>query len=340
MIPVYLAMLAGAGASAQPRSRWRLLMSTTLFVTGFVAVFTVLGLGASSVGGFLQAHRGLMLGVGGALIVLFGLRFLGVLRFSWLEKSLQLPASASASSAAGALLFGVVFALGWTPCVGPILGAVLTYAATSTTSPAGGALLLFAYGLGVGAPLIVLSLAADRLMPRVRKLMPLLPKLEKGIGVAMLAVGLMLLVPEVLRKAGNDEAAQASAVQALATPAAMPRIIEFRTPKCPVCERMAPRVAQLRKECEHHDIEIVEVDLSDRNNAELARQFQITGVPSFGLVRPDGTLAGKLVGEQDLATLRSAAANLGAEGCGEAAPLPVPSAPGVTCATEAPQCGM
>lgn len=344
MLPVYLAMLAGAGLNNTKRtSRWKLLASTALFVSGFVAVFTLLGLGASAVGGFLQSHRSTMLLVGGVLIVLFGLRFVGVLRFSWLERTLQVPSSGSASSALGAIVFGMVFALGWTPCVGPILGSVLTYTAATTASPVKGALLLFTYGLGVGLPMIALSLAADRLLPKLKRVLPYLPRIEKATGLAMVAVGLLLIVPQVARwmRHSQPDAASAAArseermiTPLIGAPSPVPRLVEFRTRSCPVCERMAPRIEQLKKECAHHDIEILEIDVSDDRYQELARQYQITGVPSIGLLRSDGTLAGKLVGEQPLSALRSAADELGA-GCasGDPDPTRAPSEPGAACAS-------
>ena len=163
LIPIYLGLLLGAGVDAvrEPGGRARLLSSTAAFALGFGLVFTLLGLGASAVGSFLQAHRTALTVAGSLVIVLFGLKYLGLLRLPWLDREVKLPELKTGRRLVDAALFGVVFALGWTPCIGPTLAAVQSLAFTEG-SAARGALLSLAYCIGLGLPFLVIGLAMER----------------------------------------------------------------------------------------------------------------------------------------------------------------------------------
>jgi len=363
MVPVYLAMLAGAGvAGAQRPSRWKLAGATALFVLGFVLVFTLLGLGASSMGSWLQGHRAWLLVVGGILIALFGLRFLGVLRIPLLERTLQASGPTRIRGGLHAFAFGAVFAIGWTPCVGPILGSVLTYTAATTSDPLVGALYLFTYGLGVGIPMLIAGLAADRVLPRLKRLHSWLPRLEKGTGALMVAVGILLVVPSLV--GGSLHAAPASPTLAnaigdhgiavdppLGAAAGVPRLVEFYTARCPVCERMKPRIETLRADCAGRKLEIITVNVSEPGNRDVAAAWQVSGVPAFVLLREDGSVAERFVGEQGIGTLRAATGTLIGTACGDQPLQKLETTPvGPSCSTQPssevspseapPSCGM
>ncbi len=194
MLPVYLALLLGASldSAKTPGTRFRLLGAAVLFVGGFSLVFTLLGLGASSVGVLLHEHRHLMLIVGGLLIAAFGLKYLGLIRLGFLDRTVKLDGAKTGSKALDGFLFGVVFALGWTPCVGPILGSVLAYTAGTTDSALAGAGYLFVYSMGMGLPLLAISLMAHRIVPVLRRMNRHLPKVEIATGAVMLILGLAI----------------------------------------------------------------------------------------------------------------------------------------------------
>jgi cytochrome c-type biogenesis protein len=321
MLPVYLSLLLGASldSAKAPSARFRLLGSATLFVAGFSLVFTFLGLGASSIGSVLRHHRDVLLIAGGVIIVLFGLKYLGLLRIGFLERTFQVKQFKTGSRAFDAFLFGVVFSLGWTPSVGPILGSVLTYTAATTDSALAGGGYLFVYSMGVGLPLLVVSVLADRLVPLLRKLNRHLPKIEKATGVVMVAVGLALAIPAVIAAAREPSASSSLVViaddditvgPALGSPTPKPRLVEFYDENCPVCERMKPRVDQLKQDCVRRGVEILTVNLSDPRNAHLGRQLGIHAVPTFKLYGSDGVEKGQIYGERELADLRAAAAAL------------------------------
>jgi len=342
MVPVYLTMLLGAGVE-QARAghgRWRLLLATAAFVAGFVLVFALLGMVASGVGGLLAGHRATLLLVGGILIVAFGLKYLHLVPLGWLDATLRMESRVSAGRPLGAFLFGVVFALGWTPCVGPILGAVLTYTATASASPLVGALYLVTYGLGVGAPLLVASLMVERLLPYVRRLRPLVPQIERVTGAVMVAAGLWIAVPAAVAslEAGTPApVAAGGALPGIDAPAPRPRLVQYSMEGCPVCERMRPALEQLRRDCAGQAVDIVEVNLSDPRQAGFARDRDVRAVPLVELRSADGATVGRLHGERPLAELRSAAARLSGRACaglGPGVPAPAEDSP-ATCSLDA-----
>ena len=363
MLPVYFALLLGEGLdSVRPPgaegdretasgsgttraaevTRWRLVGVASVFVAGFTLVFTLLGMAASRVGEALQSHRALLLVLGGLVIVAFGLKTLGVIRIRLLERTLQLARVRTGSRLVNAFAFGVVFALGWTPCVGPVLGSVLTYTAATTSSAATGALYLAAYSLGVGLPLLGVSLVGYRVVVHLRKLYRHLPRLERVIGGVMVGVGLLVAWPGLERMLISDvdvEPSGAAAVAAtLGQPSERPRFVEFYAERCPVCERMKPRIEQLRRDCVGHRIDVVQIDVSDPANASVARRFDVRAVPTFVLLDERGDQRGQLFGERDVDELRAAAASLTLASCaGRAARSEWPSAEGLpACATVAP----
>jgi cytochrome c-type biogenesis protein len=333
LLPIYLGLLLGEGLDAlrDRASRWRLLSATAAFSGGFVAVFTGLGLGASAVGSLLQTHRLALTVAGGVVIALFGLKLLGVLRVPWLDREVKLPHLRTGARLVDAGLFGVVFALGWTPCVGPILGSVLTYTASRSGDPLVGALYLSVYGLGVATPLLVLGLFADRLVPKLGRLNRFVPVFSRVTGVALLvlAVGLAGSAahragfwvgaggpPMVERVDGGAEAPR----DAVGEPSERPRLVQFFRDGCAACERAHESVEALRSDCAGRRIEILAVDAEAPGNRALASRYGLTVVPTFVLLGTDGQERGRLVGAPPIAELRLAAASLMAETCAGVGP--------------------
>src|SRR5690606_39540821 len=125
------------------RRLWgRIVLAAVFFVLGFTAVFVSFGAGASALGQWMQAYKSELAMVAGAVIVLFGLHFLGVLRIPLIYREARLQADNRGASLAGAFVMGLAFAFGWTPCIGPILATVLTLAASEASLGAGVRLLL------------------------------------------------------------------------------------------------------------------------------------------------------------------------------------------------------
>jgi len=163
-----------------------------LFVSGFTLIFLMLGATASSVGRLLQFHQVWLERFGGVLIIFFGLYLLGVFRLGALAQERRVHIQNKPLGYAGSVLVGVAFGAGWTPCIGPILGAILMYAGTQGSMAQGIVLLLF-YSLGLAIPFLVAALAVERFIKwfqRYRQYMPLVTKASGGI---LLFLGLLLL---------------------------------------------------------------------------------------------------------------------------------------------------
>jgi cytochrome c-type biogenesis protein len=323
MIPVYLAMVAGASsAAADRRGRSKtVLAGATLFVGGFASVFTLLGMAATSVGAALASHRTVLLLVAGALMVVFGLKELSILKLGWLDRTLALPSVKTKHAAFNAFGLGVVFALGWTPCVGPILAGVLTFTASHTASPGEGALYLFVYALGVGLPLLGFAWLGDRALGAARRFSRQLPVVERVTGVLLLVGGLATALPAartvLLSHRGNGSD---PALTELAAHAGRPLLLAFHSPSCPVCRKMAPRVADLERDCVGKQMDVVRVNVARPEGLRLATRFGVVQVPTFLFLGADHSSEAVLVGEHAVDDLRAAATRLLRAACGAVAP--------------------
>ena len=203
LIPIYLSVLLGGSiedldsmqASAKTRGRWKLLLNGVAFVAGFTLVFVLLGMSASALGRFMVRYRLLFQQIGGLLVFMFGLKFLGWLHVDAFnrERRFNLAPARKGLGVFGALVMGFTFAFGWTPCIGPVLGAILTFTATTTDSVLGGAWFLLLYAMGLGLPLLLLAVLAQpgiRLLNRVKCH---IPKLERATGLVLVVMAILMV---------------------------------------------------------------------------------------------------------------------------------------------------
>jgi len=196
LVPIYLASLAGGDVRAVGRiGRAQLVSRAALFAAGLVAVFTLMGIGASGLGRVLVSHKTEVQTLGGVLVLVFGLKFLGVLQIPWLDRILRADDRSLGTrvSCAGAFLMGAVFAAAWSPCIGPVLGSVLTYAASTAASPQMGAAYLVTYGLGIALPLLLTAVFANAGLSFLRRLRRGLPVFERALGGMLILVATPLL---------------------------------------------------------------------------------------------------------------------------------------------------
>ncbi|WP_135465723.1 cytochrome c biogenesis CcdA family protein [Crenalkalicoccus roseus] len=198
----YLGFLGGVtlraapgGAVAEVPHRGRVLGAALFFVLGFATVFTALGATASALSRLLAAHMDTLALLAGAVLILFGLHFAGVLRIGLLNYERRFHPKARPVSPLGAYAVGLAFAFGWTPCVGPVLAGILTLAA-GRDSVAEGALLLFAYAMGIGVPFL---LAAAFATPFLR----FLGRFRRHFRAVEVAVGALLVLTGVLVMTGG-----------------------------------------------------------------------------------------------------------------------------------------
>ena len=197
VVPAYLSFVSGLSidemrtSSADASRRQRVLVNCLAFIAGFSVVFIALGASASVVGTFLNQRLGLLAKVAGVIIVLFGLNALGLIRIPFLNYEKRFHQNQKARGAPGSFVVGLAFAFGWTPCIGPILGAILGVASTQARAWEG-VLLLTAYSLGLGIPFLLAGLSVDRffrLSSQVRKHFRVI---EIASGIFMIAIGVMI----------------------------------------------------------------------------------------------------------------------------------------------------
>jgi cytochrome c-type biogenesis protein len=190
LVPTYLAYVGGSGAGARVVA----VRNALLFILGFSLVFIAMGASASALGGLLRAHRPTLMVVGGVLVIAFGLVMLGVIRLPFLYRDTRRPLDADARPQTpwGAVALGSAFAFAWTPCIGPVLGGILTIAGASGTL-ATGVGLLAVYSLGLAVPFLLAALALEPFLRLARGLRPYLPWVERAAGALLVAVGLMMI---------------------------------------------------------------------------------------------------------------------------------------------------
>ena len=208
LIPGYLSYISGlsldemrggpSGATrsavavvAPPHVRRRVLVSSLFFILGFSLVFIALGASASAIGHFVLARKSVFSKIAGAVIIIFGLHTMGVLRIEWLYQEKRVQTNRQPGGPFGALLVGIAFAFGWTPCIGPILAGILAIAATRS-GVGEGVRLLAAYSLGLGVPFFATALAINRFFGALARIRRHYHKIELVSGALLVAIGALI----------------------------------------------------------------------------------------------------------------------------------------------------
>jgi cytochrome c-type biogenesis protein len=202
LVPPYLCYMAGVsvedfradggGAAVKSGTRTALLVTSFAFVLGFTTVFVALGAGASTIGRLLRVWQEPLAMAAGVLIILMGLNFLGVLRIPFLSREARFQSQGKPASTLAAYVMGLAFAFGWTPCIGPVLGPILTLAGGRETVGEGAALLA-AYSLGLGIPFLVAALFSGAFMRFLGRFRVHLGRVEKAIGAMLVVAGVFFL---------------------------------------------------------------------------------------------------------------------------------------------------
>ena len=197
LFPSYLSFITGMSvdrltAEVGTSERTRAFAHSVAFVAGFTAVFVALGASFSAAGQFLLDYRDWIRIGGGALIIVFGLYIAGVLRIGLFGRSAQFAIKSKPAGYLGSFAVGLTFAIGWTPCVGPVLGSILTLAGSENTVREGVALLL-AYSAGLGLPFLLFSVALGGFLRFFKRYRPLIPVVERAAGVLLVAVGVLVV---------------------------------------------------------------------------------------------------------------------------------------------------
>jgi len=202
LVPPYLCYMAGisveqfrgggAAVAAGPGVRSNVLISALFFTLGFATVFVALGAGASSIGMLLRQHLDILAKIGGLIIVVMGLNFLGVFRIGILAREARFQSGGKPATLTGAYIMGLAFAFGWTPCIGPVLGAILGVAASRETVGAGAGLLAV-YSLGLAIPFWIAAGFSGAFMRFLSRFRRHLGTVEKVMGGLLVLTGLAFI---------------------------------------------------------------------------------------------------------------------------------------------------
>ncbi len=198
LVPGYLSYIGGQSLEEMQdpgRSWWEtaaVLGISFCFILGFSTVFIIFGASASAIGRLLMAYRFEANILGGLIIIIFGLFMTGLLRLSWLQQELRYHGDVRGGRPLAAYLLGIAFAFGWTPCIGPILGAILTLSATSGLG-GDGTVLLAIYSMGLGVPFIAAALFTNRFLRHSRRLRRHGHILQISAGVILIIMGIAMV---------------------------------------------------------------------------------------------------------------------------------------------------
>ena len=204
LIPAYLSFISGLSLSemrkeeSDVRSSAKVLSNALLFVLGFSFVFVSLGASATFFGKFLLAELGILRRIAGILVILFGFHMLGVFRIGFLDQEKRYHQRTKTLGLFGSFLVGLAFALGWTPCIGPILATILFLASTKETV-AQGIWLLGIYSAGLGIPFLLAALAVDRFFQVTTAFKRHFRAVEITSGLLLIAVGILILTDDLTR---------------------------------------------------------------------------------------------------------------------------------------------
>lgn len=195
IVPPYLAYMSGVSVSEMSgvaAARRKALISASFFVLGLSTVFLFLGFTASVFGRFFLMNQEWFVAIAGAIVMIFGMHFLGVFRIGFMDREMRVDAGDRGGSAFGAYVLGLAFAFGWTPCIGPILGSILSLAASEASVTRGTTLLGF-YAIGLGIPFLLVAAFFPSMTGLMAWMKRHMERIERVMGLLLWTVGLMML---------------------------------------------------------------------------------------------------------------------------------------------------
>jgi cytochrome c-type biogenesis protein len=198
LVPSYITYITGISfkdlseGGSKGRLRWLTILHSLLFISGFSLIFVLMGASASYLGQVLVQYQSWIMRAGGVLIIILGVHFTGLINIPFLQLEKRFELEKKPLGYLGSFLVGVVFAAGWTPCVGPILSTILLYASTSKSFTTG-VVLLASYSLGLGIPFLLASLAFNSFLAAFEKVKRYMRLIMIVSGVFLIIIGLLLL---------------------------------------------------------------------------------------------------------------------------------------------------
>ena len=200
LVPSYVTFITGLTVEDVAKSKRLPVIHALLFIAGFTLIFMILGAGATTLGFVVKSHRAWLARIGGVLIIVFGLYLIGVLNIGAFGRERRVHLADKPLGYFGTVLVGIAFGAGWSPCIGPILGAILTYTASEADLKRG-MLLLFTYSMGLAVPFLIAAFAVDWFMKTFQKYKHYMAYVQKVAGGLLIAVGLLMVTNQFTRLA-------------------------------------------------------------------------------------------------------------------------------------------
>ncbi|HEX9165510.1 MAG TPA: cytochrome c biogenesis protein CcdA [Gemmatimonadales bacterium] len=201
LVPSYLGFVTGFTMEEMTGRRRLAMIHSVLFVVGFSLIFIMLGAGATALGRTLNYYQEWVTRIGGLLIIFFGLYMVGIIKLGFMEQEQRMHLDRKPLGYLGSVLVGMAFGAGWTPCIGPLLGAILSMAA-SQDSVQRGVVLLGWYSAGLAVPFLVTAWAVESFFDWFKKFRRYMPMVQKVGGVLLLIVGVLMVTGQFTRLAG------------------------------------------------------------------------------------------------------------------------------------------
>lgn len=316
LMPVFAAYFAGSGDSSSQRGGLgsSAMLKALAFVAGFTVVFMTLGLFAAAIGGFFASHRTAVSVVSGLIVIVFGFAFLDIIRLPGFKGSAGM---AQRSGVIGAFVFGLLYSLNLTPCVGAFLAAALATAAESGHALKGAAL-LGVYSAGLGIPFIVAGIALAKMNGLFKRIKSSYNVLVPICGVALILFGVWMvakpwvkvgvsssssraddnLISENKKEGKVMEITSKEMFDTEVLKSDKPVIVDFWAPWCGPCRMMGPILEEIAGE--RADLKVCKVNVDELG--DIAQQYMITSIPCIFCVK-NGEVAARSVGYVDKATL-------------------------------------
>ena len=205
LVPSYLSFLTGTSledlkTQDSAAEKARVLAHAVAFVCGFTLIFVLIGLSASAIGSVFASNKDIIARIGGVIIIILGLNMLGIFRIPTLLMDKRFHLQSRKQSLAISFLVGIGFAAGWSPCIGPILSAIILLASQESVPRA--TFYLFVYSLGLAIPFLIMALAITQSLAALNRLKRFLPAIEATAGVVLVATGIVLVTNNFVRVAG------------------------------------------------------------------------------------------------------------------------------------------
>ena len=329
IIPVYFSILLQDKDSIQTHSDqilnantdtivnpvWKtLLPKGLLFCLGFSIIFSVLGFGAGKIGSLIVLHRGAISLIAGVLILIIALKLLNFIYIPFFDRaySININKLKTKFSLLNALILGVLFAATWSPCIGPVLGGILTYISVRTLSPISSAFKLFMFGLGLSTPLIIFTLFFRPLMNFIQRNRSFILIFQKALGIILVFFALNLFT-EVSTLA--DRPKTPSAADKIIVPDKLPLFVSMIAMDCETCQEMLPTIKKLKDNCDGSIIDFMTLDVEDPEYSYAVYKLGMIGTPTYVMIEASGKEVQRFIGYQEIKDLDNAILKLTGKKC-------------------------